>query len=273
MGGKIFLRSISADFKRALRFPLLIAILVVVLGFVFDNYGDLQVAIENPERAREVSTVLYFYFNSVSFGGVFSRYLFAMIAALPFASGYVAERQSGMTTFLISKTGQRNYCFSKMLVSAISGGLALAIGSTMFILIMSTRMPLVNDAIAFEHIWAPYHALLAGNGITYFAVALYLMFITGVLWGAVAMCVSAYVTDKYVVIASPFLIAFVEMQFSRMLKLPNSYRIEWLLTGRSGIGSDNMTLIVCSIFVLLVFAVCTMLFTRRVKGMVKNGFC
>ena|GEM_PF-2446825 len=274
MAAKTFPRTVIADIKRALRFPILIAILVVILSFILDNYGDLLVAFENPERAKEVISVFYYYFNAVSFGGMFTRYLFVLIAAVPFGAQYARERQSGMTVFLIHRSGQRNYCISKMLTAALTGGLALCLGSLIFVAGLSTRLQLIVPLNLTEFVWLPYCSLLSsGGGVPYFAAALYLMFLTGALWASVAMCVSAFTSDPYVVIASPFLISFLQMQFSRLLKLPDTARLELLLCGRAQWGSDSVSLFLIGLVIALIWVGLTFIFYCRVKRRVQDGLC
>ncbi|MFT3984356.1 MAG: hypothetical protein QM697_10645 [Lachnospiraceae bacterium] len=273
MEGKVFLRTLKVDAKRAFRLPFLLAVVAVIAGFVFDNYGALVNALFiSPDIAHDVTSVFYFYFNAVAFGGAFTRYLFAMIAALPFAAQYATERQSGMTPYLISRTGRREYCFSKMIISALSGGLALFVGSLIFIVILSTRLQLIITSDLVEHQWIPYYELLiSGGGIPYFAIVLFLMFLTGMLWGALACGISAFVTDTYVVIASSFLLCFLQIQISRLLRLPNNARLEMLLYGRGQWGNAGVSLLFLGILILLIIAGCTFLFTHKVVRRGQDG--
>lgn len=273
MAGKVFARTLKADAKIALRLPFLLSVLAVIAGFVFDNYVALVTALfVNRDIVHTAPSVFYFYFNAVAFGGVFTRYLFAMIAALPFAAQYSIERQSGITPYLITRTGRWEYCFSKMLISALSGGLALFIGSLIFIVILSTRLQLVGHSDLVEHQWIPYYELLtSGNGIPYFAAALFLMFLTGVLWSALACGISAFVTDPYVVIASPFLVCFLQMQISRLLRLPSNARLEMLMCGRGHWGSSGTSLLLLGALIVLIIMGCTLLFTRKVVRRGQDG--
>lgn len=266
MDGKTFIRTLKADAKRAFKLPFLYAVLLVIVCFVLDNYDDLVTALFiSPDIAKNVTSVFYFYFNAVAFGGVFTRYLFAMIAALPFAVQYVTERKSGMTLYLISRTGRGEYCLSKMIISALSGGLALFIGSLIFIFILSIRLHLVVPSDLIEYKWIPYYTLLAsGGGVPYFAAALFLMFLTGVLWGGLACCTSAFAADTYVVIASPFMLCFMQMQISRLLCLPNNARLEMLICGRGQWGSNVTSLLLLGALIILIIAGSTLLFTCKI---------
>ncbi len=272
MSTKTFRSTWAADLKRALGFPLLSAVLAVIVGFLFDNYSDLKFLAS--KQGRENLSVFYYYFNSVSFGGMFSTYLFALIAALPFAAEYAEERQSGMALYLVSRSGVSHYGISKMLTAAIAGGLALCLGSIIFVAALSTQLPLVRPSDLVEHAGLPYDALLAsGGGIRYFLAAWYLLFLTGALWASAAMCVSAFAPDRYVVIASPFLLCFLTVQFARLFRIPDAARLDMLLVGRAQWGSEMVSLLLAGTVIALFVAGLTFVFCRRVKGVVQNGFC
>ncbi len=272
MSCKTFRFTIMADFKRALRLPMLFAVLAVIVGFIFDIYNDLKLLAF--EQGQENISVFYYHFNSVSFGGMFSTYLFAPIAALPFAVEYAVERQSGMALYLVSRSGVKNYGISKMLTAAIAGGLALCLGSIIFVAVLSVQLQLVCPSDLVEYAWLPYYSLLAsGDGIQYFLAAWYLLFLTGALWASAAMCVSAFAPDRYVVIASPFLLCFLMVQFARLLRIPNAARLDMLLIGRTQWGSEMVSLLLAGTVIALLVAGLTFVFCRRVKGVVQNGLC
>lgn len=265
MSNKTFRNTLAADFKRALRLPMLFAVLAVIIGFIFDNYNDLKLLAF--EQGRKNLSVFYYHFNSVSFGGMFSTYLFSLIAALPFAAEYAAERQSGMALYLVSRSGVKNYGISKMLTAAIAGGLALCLGSMIFVAVLSTQLQLVRPSDLVEHAGLPYYSLLSsGDGIQYFFAAWYLLFLTGALWASAAMCVSAFAQDRYVVIASP-------VQFARLLRIPNAVRLDMLLIGRAQWGSEIVSLLLAGTVIALLVTGLTLVFCRRVKGVVQNGLC
>jgi len=272
MSNKTFRNTLAADFKRSLRLPSLFAVLAVIVGFIFDNYNDLRLLAF--EQGRENLSVFYYHFNSVSFGGMFSTYLFALIAALPFAAEYAVERQSGMALYLVSRSGVTHYCISKMLTAAIAGGLALCLGSMIFVAALSTQLQLVRPSDLMEHAGLPYDSLLAtGDGIQYFFAGWYLLFLNGALWASAAMCVSAFAQDRYVVIASPFLLCFLMVQFARLLRIPNAARLDMLLIGRAQWGSEIVSLLLVGTVIALLVAGLTFVFCRRVRGVVQNGLC
>lgn len=270
MSNKTLRNTLAADFKRTLRLPMLFSVLAVIIGLIFDNYNDLKLLAF--EQGRENLSVFYYHFNSVSFGGMFSTYLFALIAALPFATEYAVERQSGMTLYLVSRSGVNHYGISKMLTAATAGGLALCFGSMIFVSVLSTQLPLVRPSDLVEHAGLPYYSLLASDdGIQYFFAAWYLLFLTGALWASAAMCISAFAPDRYVVVASPFLICFLMVQFARLLRIPNAVRLDMLLIGRAQWGPEIVSLLLAGTVIALLVVGLTFVFCQRVKEVVQNG--
>lgn len=272
-GNSTRLRTIQADFKLGLRLPFLFSVLGVFMGFCFDNWEGLRSSLYIPTQYHEnsVKCVMYYFFNSFSFGGVFSEYFATIMAAIPFAANYCQETEGGMSAYKISRCGTRTYVQSKFLVASLLGGLTLFCGGLLFALMLGTYLPIVTPGKIFESQWIPfYHALTIGNGIPYMAIVLYISFLGGALWASVGLCASAYFPSRYVAVCAPFISRFVLTQIGRLLKLPNGLRLELLLCARGTIYSDSVTLIVTTAAVLLLIFMCYRLFTRRIERSIWN---
>lgn len=260
MAGNMLVESL----KRAFRVKFWLASLMVIAAISFDSWPTLITALSSPLNPKGTISVHYFYFNAVSFGGVFSRYLIAMLAAIPFSAEYIEEYE--MFPYILARTRTIRYGVSKMLSAALSGGLALAFGGLLFMLALSLKLPLITESRLLEMQWIPFYDLLiSGNGISYFAVCIALMFLNGFLWGGAAMCISAYIPNKFVVIASPFVMSFLLVQICRLLRLNNNIRLDYLLTGRAWLGSTTATLVAPVLVVALIWGICCVKFTQKLK--------
>lgn len=274
VGKSILHRTIRADFKIGFRLPFLFAVFGVLLGFCFDNWEDLRISINNPLIYSEgsVISIMYYFFNSFSFGGVFSAYFASMMAAIPFAADYCLETEGGMSGYKISRCGSNAYVRSKFLVASILGGLTLFLGGLIFILILGTYLPIVTPAKIFESYGIPFFSALSfGNGAAYFAIVLYLSFLGGALWGSVGLCASAYFPSSYVAVCAPFIFRFLLTQIGRLLKLPNGLRLEMLLSARGMIYSDTVTLIITTLAVLMLIFLFYRLFRKRMERRIWNA--
>lgn len=254
---------LRANIRRAFGFRFALAVMLSAAALASDSVSTLISAAQRPFNPDDIISVHYFYFNAVSFGGVFSHYFAALLAGLPFAASYAEEH--GMLPYLLCRTSRIKYCVSKMLVSALAGGLALSCGALVFMLLLAMKFPLVTERTLFEMQWIPFFGLLNDGGVTYFIACLYLAFLKGFLWGGVAMCVSAYLPNQFVVTASPFVLSFILVQIYRLSRLSDSLRLDRLLSGRVQIGSEFCTLAAAAIAVAAVWAICAVLFVRKLK--------
>lgn len=242
----------------------MLAVVLSAAALAFDSISTLITALHRPFNPDDIISVHYFYFNAVSFGGVFSHYFAALLAGLPFAISYAEEYE--MLPYLLCRSGRFKYCASKMFVSALAGGLTLFCGALLFMLLLAVKFPLVTERTLFEMQWIPFFGLLdRGNGAAYFAVCLYLAFLKGFMWGGAAMCVSAYLPNKFVVTISPFVLSFALVQIYRLGRFPDNLRLDRLLSGRAQIGSETFTLVTAAVAVVAIWGLCAILFTRKVK--------
>lgn len=273
-GRATFIRKARADFRIGMKYPFLLAILGVTLGFFFDNWQDLRLSINNPLIYREDSPicVMYYVFNSFSFGGVFTGYFSTIMAAIPFAANYCLELGGGISIYKVSRCGRRAYVRSKFLVASVFGGLTLFLGGLIFMLILDAYLPIVTPEKILESQWIPFfRTLTIGSGAPYLAIVLYISFLGGALWASVGLCASAYFPSHYVAICAPFIFRFVLTQIGRLLKLPNGLRLEMLLSARGKIYSDTVTLVATTVAVLVFIFLCYHLFAKRIERRIWDG--
>lgn len=265
---------LRSDIRQGFGISSLFAVAGIVICLCFDSWETLKATINNPLIYGEYANicVLYFYFNAISFGGVFSHYMFAILAALPFAASYSIEQQNGAVVYRILRSSKRNYCSTKILVSAISGGLTVSIGCLLFILALSTYLPLITPQKVLELSADPYaYALSIGGGVPYFVISLYLDFLRGALYSSVGMCVSAFLPNPYVAVCSPMIFEFFLVECGRLLRLPAALRLDLILSARGSLFSDSATLVIVTVVVLSIIILCFKLFSIRCKRRLAYG--
>lgn len=272
-GNDAFFRTVRADFKMGLKLPFLLAVFGVVLGFCFDNWQDLRNFFVAPliSGGKPSICVMYYFFNSFSFGGVFSEYFATIMAAIPFGTNYCQETEGGMCIYKISRCGKNAYARSKFLAASILGGTTLSLGGLIFILALAAYLPLVTPEQIFETSWVPFsQALTIGNGWPYFAIVLCVSFLGGALWGSVGLCTSAYFPSRYAAVCAPFIFRFVMVQLGRLINLPDGLRLDLLLEARVTNHSDIVTFIVTAAFVLALIFLCYRLFCMKLERRIWN---
>lgn len=265
---------LRSDIRRGFGISFLVAVAGIVVCLCFDSLGTLGATINNPLIYGEYSTicVLYFYFNAISFGGVFCHYMLAILAALPFAASYSIEQQSDAVVYRILRSSKKNYCSTKILVSAISGGLAVTTGCLLFILALSTYLPLITPQKVLELSDFPYaYALRIRGGIPYFVIGLYLAFLRGALYSSVGMCVSAFLPNPYVAVCAPMIFEFFLVEIGRLLRLPAALRLDLILVARGTFISDSATLVIVTAVVFFIIILCFQLFSIRCERRLTHG--
>jgi hypothetical protein len=258
-----FRRLTGENFKRALGPPFFAAVILAAFCMLFDMWGDLDY-LRSPS-AKDMSVWYYYFFSIVMFGSYSSDW-FPMLAALPFAASYCEERRCGITPLTAARASANSYCISKVLVCAVTGGLSLGCGILLHTGLLSVWLPLLDSETYRSMQGLPFAAaIMSGSGIGYFLIGAYLAFLRGVLASSAALAVSAYFPNKYVAIASPFILHFIAVRVFNLLHIPNSARLDLILRGRAGTGNDGGTLLLATAVVAGLALLCGYLFTRRVK--------
>ena len=267
-------RTFLADLRLGLRLRFILSILGVVLCFWFDNMEGLRHGIHNPmtEAENSVNCVMYYFFNSYSFGGVFSQYIAPMLAVVPLACSYCTEKQGRMALYKVTRCGQKAYVRSKFLGASLLGGTTLAAGGTLFILALHSFLPIVTPQKILESDWIPYYkALITGDGIAYLVIVLYLSVRSGCLWSSAGLCVSAFIPSTYGAVCAPFVLGFFLCQGGRLLHLPPALRLDLLLCARGTVGSDAVTLLTVTAAVLGLIWLMEIIFGKQIKRGLRDG--
>lgn len=143
-------------------------------------------------------------------------------------------------------------------------------GFFLFIVAANQFQPLYLSEYDPESSGFPYfRALSTGNGVDYFLIILYLVFLNGVLWNAIALLCSAYFKNVYVTIASPLLLSFFLGRIYSFFRIPDELRMDYWLSARIGFVSDEVTLILSTLSVLVIVGICSWFFIRKVN--LQNG--
>lgn len=246
----------------------------VVCCLCLDSWNTLQYVILHPEAAQLDSTmcVLYFYFNAVSFGGVYSRYFTAILVSIPFSAVYSIEENNNFVVYKVVRLGKKKYNLYNIGFAAASAGAVMLIGRILFPCVLSIFLPIATPTFIESMNGLPFHELLQTDNVTgYFAVLSYLALLKGIILGSIGMCVSAFLPNAYIAICSPMLFEFLMVEINRLLMLPSSFRLDMIFCGRGIFISNNLTLVVSTVATILVVTFCYKIFGNRVERRIENG--
>jgi hypothetical protein len=147
---------------------------------------------------------------------------------LPYGMSFAWDLEDRASPFWVIRTGVREYAISKFISSAIAGFLSVTISIILFTLIMSKFFPLFKSISNGN----PYAALLENNrpSMYIFAIAVHYA-LSAALFAGGAITVSAFIPNKFSVIATPIVIYFVLMRLTDKVLIPDVLKISFLVQG------------------------------------------
>lgn len=132
-----------------------------------------------------------------------------LLSGMAFAGGYCEERQSGYHYIAMVRGSRLRYCVSKVCVAAMSGFLMVLAAGVLFpvVCMILKRGDLVlmgeESRMVFANQW---EAVFLEKGCPVLAWLSWLLTycVAASIWPALALCVSLFVRNRYVVMVSPF---------------------------------------------------------------------
>lgn len=233
--------------------------------YIPDVWGYFTMALLGERR--EVFCVQYMVFNSWTYGGNCVGNIMPMLTTMAATITYCKEKNAGIDTYLIGRIGSRlQYAKMKAYCSMLIGGLTAFLGSLLFVALMSCRISLITEDKLIEMEGLPFFAALGtGNGIGYFIAVFYLLALHCMLCNMAALCVSVYVPNPYMVVATPILLSYGWKRLMVLLDVPLEWRMDLWLSARTTVGEhgDLCTLIVTTVVVLCLLGIGTAWFVYK----------
>ena len=260
------------EWKRANNIGTVIAIIGVVFCICFDSWNDLVGAMKS---GNAVWCVYYFTSNS-AFGGMCKNYILPVFAVLPFATSFCEERNNKAVAYIASREGMRRYGIVKYIVNILMGGLVVAFGTVLLILLLRMRFQMTNDyydasvsgTADILHKWLAVH-----YPVRYCMTEAVLGFMRGMIWSGVSMLVSLYLTDRLIITMFPFLGSCVVVRLSQMLSLDANWRFDQILIGRTVIRDSAYTVMLAAVVTgILIFLIGICFIKKLVKGLRDGTF-
>lgn len=133
--------------------------------------------------------------------------LLPVLALLPYGASLCEDRAQKYHQAIILRSGYRKYIAVKAIVACIVSGCVLALGETLFLMILLLLRSALPAAPESYFSCEPYLKAWADGGrwLPFFAFFVWLQFLYGMIWGAEAVFVSVWTRDRALVYASPLL--------------------------------------------------------------------
>lgn len=226
-----FARALLTELKRRILSPSFIVMTMIAAASYFISCAEELKFVWNSKSAD----VLYLHTIAYNLGFLSSLSMLCCTALN--CTAFLNDYQSSFYRGCILHSGKRGYTAAKFLSCVITGGLILALGLIIFVMILCLKFPLANpdgNIMDTAQRATPFifGILREGHYIGYFAALALLSFLYGGMWSAVGICVSAFVPDKYAASFSPFIIMKFADHFLRNVKL----NFDSIFSGNYNIG-------------------------------------
>lgn len=183
----------------------------ILIGFIFLFQPLLGVIYMSSKNSIPIDYVYIFYVPHAS--GVFDLFAPAL-AVLPAATLFCDEYNSGFLKSILMRTDKKKYIIERIICNSISGGFALAIPILLiFVVSLVFGEPYLKSNIP-ENFSTFYEGTVFENiqfiwgGLFVSVITIVLTFIFGMVWANAGLCISAFVTNKYVSLAFPIILYY-----------------------------------------------------------------
>ncbi len=229
---RTFFKAFLTDLRRRIFSPgFVIMTIIAALSYILSSVDELRYA-WNYSGAD----VLYFW-NIAQNIGYFTSVSILCCTAIN-CTAFLNDYRSNFYRSCVLRSGKLSYTLSKYLSCVVTGGLTLALGLVLFILIMRIKFPFIAEESSYlesyirsSNTMFTGKILEGGHYFGFFAVQTLLAFLFGALWSSVGICLSAFITDKYVASFSPYIIWYA----SRSI-LSGIFKTEAIFNGNYNIG-------------------------------------
>lgn len=227
-----FLNVFFTDIKRRVSSPSFIVMAIITaLSYLVSSVDELRYSWDYSG-----ADVLYFW-NIAQNIGYFTSVSILCCTAIN-CTAFLNDYHSNYYRNCVLRSGKLSYTLSKYLSCVITGGFTLALGLVIFFLILRIKFPFIAEGSSYlEHYIRSSRLMFTGKILEsgyyfgFFAVQTMLAFLFGALWSAVGICLSAFITDKYVASFSPYIIWYT----SRSI-LSGIFKTESIFNGNYNIG-------------------------------------
>lgn len=252
-------------------------LLAIAITFAAAVIGLLEYG---PPVSRFCNPVECPFFQNAFDGFIYGAYywvlplLAPLIAVLPFGDSFITDRSSGYISFILSRTAFRKYITSKFFANLFAGGISLSIPFLIMYGIINIfyarGLPpvpppgkaWVNVRIPYVNLPGPMGHFYRVNPDLYIFFLVGLSFTFGATYASLGLALSLFFHNRYIVLATPFIIyqigSFIMNMLGKaewspiMTLIPFSYKTTSWLSVFGELGA-----------IFLISAACWFIFTNR----------
>lgn len=241
------------DLKRAvLSVPFFLSVISITSLVFFAAYGQLS----------SIADATYLLIAGLGGSGTIIM-IICLLPIIPYSMVFAEEWQQNATKFWMIRTGVNKYTTSKLIASGLSAFLTTFLGLTLFLFITTPAF----SFFTYSRTGDAYSPLLdVSLPLLYNLLFISHYALSAMIFSFIAMFISTYIPNKFVVLASPVLIYFILHRFTALLNIPEYLKAVNLVEGIFDAGSPLNTFILKLFIVLIIcllLSVSTLLQVRR----------
>lgn len=257
-----FLKVFITDLKRSLFSPsFIIMTIIAALSYLLSCIDELKYSWNNNS-----ADVPYFWDMAQNIGYFTSVSILCCTAIN--CTSFLNDYRSNYYRHCVMRSGKLNYTLSRYLSCIVTGGLTLALGLVLFLLILRVRFPLIAENSSNLELYVRSSEkiftgklLKEGHFIGFFAVYALLAFLFGTLWSSVGVCMSAFITDKYVASFYPYIIWYTSHGI-----LSGIFKTETVFNGNYNIGGVGGSILWAIVYFGTIVTVLGIVFCKKAEG-------
>lgn len=213
---------------------------------------------ELAEAARRIDYVKgNLRFIEITYQSMFSELFYFAVpitCTLGMSASYMEDVESGILRYILLRTTKRNYRRSKAVVCALFGGLSMALAVGLVLIVSLFLCPVSPEEMA--------HASLIDR--TYFDYLFWRVFcvcLNGSFYALLGGAVSAFVNNRYMAYASPFIFYYVisTLLDAYLMKQRLFNPREWMMAGMA----SEPAVIVILVLINVAAGICYMRIMER----------
>lgn len=146
--------------------------------------------------------------------------VFPILCTLPFTSAFLDDYKSHFIRKYLPRAGKKNYVEAKVFATALSGGLTLFIGVILMFLVFAILFLPMETAAETAEVFGTEmqmieNSITAQRNLEKFMMQAFVFFLNGCFWSLVGGILAAVTMSKYMAYASPFILYYVLVIFSK----------------------------------------------------------
>lgn len=260
---------------RALGMRFFGSVILITMVFFLDTEPSVRSVLFGKYLLQEHQGIAYYLGTTLRYGVNYK--LFLIFMTMGYAIDFPFDWKNNAVPAVVRRLGINSYSTIQVVIAALSGGLAAGAGFLIYIFALRSRLPIIatGEGMELMHdflIGMPYHMGISTQDIQIYIVCITtLLFLSGVAGTAIAMAVSVYLNNAYIVLVAPFLLHRVYIEIAKVFQIPAEFRVDLWFAGMVQPFAIPICLLILSGISLMVVLLCKILFAKCLKWRLENG--